>query len=494
MTYENSFFVFGIRELDQRFSRALRHGATIAIIGFPGTGKTIFAATICYANALRGKPCTYISTQESREKFYVNMKFLGMDFEELEEKMLFKFVNLPLLNATERIDVFASTSEGSLMPASLEGVRLFMEAIETLVYESKTKVLVIDSISPLLRVAAETTTGRVYIQNCFYNLARILKGILVLTVEDSVSPLLKEITADVEYVADIVIRLVQEQSRGLLTRKMRLVKIRGAHLVSSEVPFDIRDGRGIKAFFPPLIEEIPAHKGFLKWPCRVLEEKLHHLPRNYSIYFAYNIKPPFRKLIPLILAFMTTNKMSRALIINYNYPSNLFSKMLRKNLSLQGIPEEKIRDLLCKLVVKTLNPTAMSTYEMYTVELDLVEEYKPDIVIFWDVHIPEIIHGIERIDVYATILRNQFLVLKSLNIPIIRVGKITSYKLFKVNSGIADVVFKCNYNVINPERSFATIECPFIENVKLPNDAMYQCIRECIEILKKHQSERLCTP
>ena len=489
MTYEASPFIFGIRELDQRFSRALRHGVTIAIVGFPGTGKTTFAATICYANALRGNPCIYISTQESKEKFYTNMKFLGMDFKELEKKKLFKFVNLPLLSATGRTGVFTSTSEGTLMPASLEAVKVFMEAIETLVYESKTKILVIDSISPLLRVAAETITGRAYLQNYFYNLARILKGMLVLTVEDSESPLLKEIITDVEYVADIVIWLVQEQSRGLLTRKMRLVKIRGAPILSSEVPFDIRDGKGIKVFFPPLIEEIPIHKGFLKWPCRILEEKLHHLPGNYSIYFAYNIKPPFRKLIPLILAFTNINKMNKALIINYNYPSNLFSKMLEKNLTLWGIPEEKTRDLIRRfLIIKTLNPSVMSIDEIYTVELDLVEQYKPDIIVFWDVQIPEIIHGLERVYTYTTLLRNQFLILKSLNIPVIRVGKIVSYKLFKVNSEVADVVFKYHYNVINPERSFVTIECPFIENVKLSNDSMYQCIRECIEVLKKEVS------
>jgi circadian clock protein KaiC len=65
---------------------------TLLIAGHPGAGKTTVATTICYANALRGRKCLYMSFYEDREKYYRFMKHLGIDLEAVEAKGL--YINL----------------------------------------------------------------------------------------------------------------------------------------------------------------------------------------------------------------------------------------------------------------------------------------------------------------------------------------------------------------------------------------------------------------
>jgi len=70
-------------------------GSLILVAGEPGAGKTIFSATFVYNGAKKfGERGVYISFAETKKEFYEAMKQLGMDFEELENKGLFKFIDL----------------------------------------------------------------------------------------------------------------------------------------------------------------------------------------------------------------------------------------------------------------------------------------------------------------------------------------------------------------------------------------------------------------
>ncbi|MEM1899117.1 MAG: ATPase domain-containing protein [Zestosphaera sp.] len=198
-------FVLGISELDEKLGDSLRYGAMVSIIGAPGTGKTILATTVCYSNALRGHPCLYASLQEFKDRFYKNFARLGFDLRELESRGLFKFVTLTI-------------------PGTSEIVEELVSMLENEVIAGKTRVLVIDSLTPLLRAIRDNVSGRAFLQNNLYTLSKLLNGLLVITLEET--GIDETMRADVEHVSDIVIHLRTESNKGLLTRFASLIKTR----------------------------------------------------------------------------------------------------------------------------------------------------------------------------------------------------------------------------------------------------------------------------
>jgi circadian clock protein KaiC len=88
-------FVIGVSGLDRLVGEVVAP-YTILIAGHPGAGKTTLASTICYANALKGEKCLYITFYEDKEKLFRYMERLGLKLREIELSGLFKFMKLPL--------------------------------------------------------------------------------------------------------------------------------------------------------------------------------------------------------------------------------------------------------------------------------------------------------------------------------------------------------------------------------------------------------------
>ncbi|RLG90080.1 MAG: recombinase A, partial [Candidatus Hecatellales archaeon] len=99
----------GIEGFDVAFG-GLRRGQVILVVGNAGSGKTTFCAKVLYEGAKRfEEPGLFLSTVESKKEFYDYMRLLGMDVKELEEKGLFRFV-----------EMLTPTSKGDLMNLSRE--------------------------------------------------------------------------------------------------------------------------------------------------------------------------------------------------------------------------------------------------------------------------------------------------------------------------------------------------------------------------------------
>lgn len=90
----------GIPNLDEMLEGGFPAGSLITLAGRPGTGKTIFGSEFLYHGADRfGDKGIYVSMLEGREAYLRNMIHLGLDFRRLEEKGLFKFLEIPTLRA-----------------------------------------------------------------------------------------------------------------------------------------------------------------------------------------------------------------------------------------------------------------------------------------------------------------------------------------------------------------------------------------------------------
>ncbi|MET1160532.1 MAG: ATPase domain-containing protein [Thermoprotei archaeon] len=294
-------FRFGVKGLDELYGEVLVEKSAVVIAGHPGTGKTILATTMCYSNALNGYKCLYITVQEDKEKIYRVFRNFNVDLNELEAEGLLKIVKLPLTTK------FSETASW----------------IMDLVGKYKPNILVIDSISALLR-GEDPATLRGWFQNFFYELSKNVNGLVVLIAEIPVGSETIGIS-DIEFVADILIILKYRIKRGLMARFMEFRKIRGFGTPLVEIPFTITSGKGIVAYPPPILAEIPPEKGFLKIPCKSLD--LPGLDINMGsgkvVTISYDPQARPTEILPLTMLFAAYNS-KKVLFISYRIsPSSL---------------------------------------------------------------------------------------------------------------------------------------------------------------------------
>ena len=89
----------GISALDEMLEGGFPAGSLITLAGRPGTGKTILGSQFLYNGGVEGEPGMYVSMLESRKAYLRNMSRLGMDFEALERRDKFRFLEMPTLTA-----------------------------------------------------------------------------------------------------------------------------------------------------------------------------------------------------------------------------------------------------------------------------------------------------------------------------------------------------------------------------------------------------------
>lgn len=91
------------------------------------------------------------------------------------------------------------------MPGTPEVAEEIVSMLENEVIVGKIRVLVIDSLTPLLKVFEDYISKRAFLQNNLYTLSKLLNGLGVNT----------SLLADIEHVSDIVIRLRVEPNKRL---------------------------------------------------------------------------------------------------------------------------------------------------------------------------------------------------------------------------------------------------------------------------------------
>ncbi|MEM4020630.1 MAG: ATPase domain-containing protein, partial [Desulfurococcaceae archaeon] len=315
-------FKFGVKGLDELLVNALIEGQLLIIAGHPGAGKTTLVSTICYVNALNGYKCLYLSLQESREKLYMNMKRLGIDLEKVEKDGYFKYIKIPLI-----------VTEDAVMD-------IFMDTVNKSIEEFRPRIVVVDSITPVLKATQSSVKARAILQNFFAELPKLINGIVVLIAE---IPLGKEEVelGDIEFVSDMIITLKHRVEKGLLTRIMEIRKSRGSPLTLVEVPFSIREGYGIEAWVSPRLEEIIEIENPLEIPCDSLKEALRYINKGDVIYWEY---PSYMRSggIGLLIQLIAVANKLKTLYISYKHaPSSMYNILFRL-LERHGVGKEVV--------------------------------------------------------------------------------------------------------------------------------------------------------
>ncbi|MEM1680502.1 MAG: ATPase domain-containing protein [Sulfolobales archaeon] len=460
-----SDLVFGIDWLDKNFAPSLKLNPLIMIAGHPGVGKTTLACTMCYANANNGNKCLYITFHEDRDKLFHVMSNLGLNLSDVESKGLLKFVKIPTSSSPEFI--------GGL--------------ITDLIKEFDPKVVIVDSITPLLISVGTREKRRELIQNFLYELPKNFNGALVIIAE-LVGDRKDEELGDMYFIADIVLILRVIIERGLTSRVMEVKKVRGCDVRLGEVRYSISSGVGIQLFPKTLLEEIPPDARELKLPCKVLEKSMDHLHLGMSVYITY---PPDDRCLETFL-FLTGLLMEnnlRCLYITYNRPPGAVREQIIRVLRRYGISKE-VADKIVEnyYTIVSVNPYLYDLDTLLVKLLTLVEEAKTaNVIVFDDISLVSMAYGKE--DYLRAVYDNiNFLRLeRKLNV---RIGSYINDENYRLNCMVSDVIVNImtRYDDSLKYKSIVHLWRRGMRHTVLTDEELARCFEEITELIKEKSS------
>jgi RecA-superfamily ATPases implicated in signal transduction len=72
--------------MDDMLAGGIPRGFFVAVVGEPGTGKTVFALHFAWEGVKEGDKVIYVTTEESRESIIRQAKMFGMRLDEAVDK------------------------------------------------------------------------------------------------------------------------------------------------------------------------------------------------------------------------------------------------------------------------------------------------------------------------------------------------------------------------------------------------------------------------
>ena len=250
----------GIDSLDEVIGGFPR-GGLIVVSGGPGSGKTIFSSRFLYTGVVtHGERGIYVSFAENKETFYKHMLQFGWDFKGIEEKGMFKFLDMVTVRE--------------------EGTSTVINRILDNVYSLDAKRLVIDSYTALTQAFREEVDSRILLHTILGKITNQLGCTALLIVET-----MKRMEGPgrlEEFVADGVITLKRRVIRGRVMRELEIVKMRGQKILHPQYIFTLNEGFRIfkKWVHIPVKERerfkpLPDREGYYSTGIRDLDDLLN---------------------------------------------------------------------------------------------------------------------------------------------------------------------------------------------------------------------------
>lgn len=214
----------GIDGLDSLIEGGVKKGSSTLVEGGAGCGKSIFCLQFIYEGIIKfNENGVYISFEEEKEDFYLNMLRFGWDLEKLEREGKFAFLRYN----PEQVEKVLSGGGG-----------LVRDVVEKL----KAKRLVIDSMTAFNMLHDDELSRREATLNLFKTIRKWDCTTLVVG-----QPEFAEYDIDkhpfnvLEFECDGVIRLYNIREHNLRIRTLEVFKMRGTKHASKTFTMEITD-------------------------------------------------------------------------------------------------------------------------------------------------------------------------------------------------------------------------------------------------------------
>ncbi len=211
----------GIEPLDNALGGGLYRGSLTLVEGPTGSGKTLLSSKFLYFGAFNlSEKSIYASMSLSKKFFYSYLSSFSMDFEKLEKRNLFKFLEFPTVVHKEALKEMMNS--------------MMMEFIE---FEPKR--LAIDPINPLLSLL-DPIEIRATIHNTLkkYLEKYEVTGLIVVdTPEERLDPMFREI----EFLSDMVLLMHKKYKEEETKFEVNVLKYRGKNIMRHKVELTLED-------------------------------------------------------------------------------------------------------------------------------------------------------------------------------------------------------------------------------------------------------------
>jgi len=344
----------GVGELDAVLGGGLPRGSLILLSGNAGSGKTILSTQFLHSGATKyGEKGIYVSFAENRADYFRNMLGLGMDMQSLEEKGLFKFLDIPTM-----------TEYG--MKDALE---MIMEELGKL----GAKRLVVDPASVILQDLGPAKARRL-LHTLFGKVVKSM-GITTLILGEMPFGESKSGFGVEEFIADGVIFLKASEPGLVEKRTLNIAKMRGVALGRSTFEYLIDEQyNGLSLIVLPAKPQITAASNErLSSGVEGLDRMLHGGVYKDSITLVEGAAGIGKTTLCLQFLASTAEKGHRSLFISFEEPIGQIRWMLEGF----GIDYERLGD---KFRIETYVPEALTPLQYYKLLRNLLEEYKPSIL------------------------------------------------------------------------------------------------------------------
>jgi len=221
----------GIPQLDKLLDGGIPEGFLVALVGMPGTGKTIACLHYVWAGLAAGESCIYVTTEESRESIVNQAEQLGMNFGKAVGEG-----RLIIVDALMRV----KEDEWSLKSVTVE------EMLDKVISAKKSlgrscRRLVIDSMSAFWLKAPVRAREQSYI------VKRILNrwGLTIYATSQYAITTGTAFGWGIEHVADGIIHFKRRVAGGVLQRYLIIEKMRQTPHDLRAWEIDIVNGRGL---------------------------------------------------------------------------------------------------------------------------------------------------------------------------------------------------------------------------------------------------------